>query len=131
MKKILILIILFKAIDLIALNTEYPEINTYSEEWQKAGLNVDFPANNDYHVENLSNANGNNIQNKINNFNYAEVGKPLLIKIPAGTFTVTEPIVMKSYVTIKGNHMFKKDSDLENRTILIFDFDNDYSNWYI
>ena len=67
---------------------------------------------------NLSNANGNNIQNKINNFNYAEVGKPLLIKIPAGPFTEPEPIVMKSYVTIKGGHMFKKDSDLENSIIM-------------
>lgn len=127
MKKVIILIMLFKVINLIALNTEYPEINTYSDEWQKAGLNVEFPANNEYNVVNLSNANGSNINDLIDSYSDLEIGNQVLIKIPAGTFTVTEPIVMKSYVTIKGNHMFKKDSDLEYRTILIFDFDNDYS----
>ena len=49
-----------------------------------------------------------------------------LLEFAPGEYNFSEPLVLRSYVILSGNHMFRRDIDREERTVLNFDLIDDY-----
>lgn len=117
--RIMILMILTFIYNIAAFTTEYPElIDTLSGEWQQAGLSGSIPV---HHPETVLDAsNVASLQAIIDGITDAAIDNIHRIILPPGEFVMTNPINLRSYIILKGNHEFRRDEDRSQRTILKF-----------
>ncbi len=117
--RIMILMILTFIYNIVAFTTEYPElIDPLSGEWQQAGLSGSIPV---HHPETVLDAsNVASLQAIIDGITDAAIDNIHRIILPPGEFVMTNPINLRSYIILKGNHEFRRDEDRSQRTILKF-----------
>jgi len=113
---------------LSAFNTQYPQVSELSQHWQQAGYR-DINNNNNPEIPNAS------IFAEVNNSMTAQVIQQVIndpdvspgpnniyqINFVPGDYLFDQTInISRDYVILKGTHMFRRDEDMQERTVLRF-----------